>query len=152
MLPPKVPFVVPVKETTSPKLILLPPENFAVPEISSFFTFILIFPAEKIASPTLSVPSPVKLTVARESFSSIEETSRTVPDATSILYSYVREAPGAAAKDISETSKVSPPISAKFTEGTLAVELPSTRVFDFSSDPAKFIVIVFVPTEGRPSG
>ena len=125
---------------------MLPPENSAVPEISRFFTFILIFPAEKIAFPALSVPSPVKVTVARESFNSIEETSRTVPVPTSILY--VQETPGAAAKDISsETFKVPTPFSTKSTEETLAVKLPSTRFFDFRSYLAKFIVIVFVPTE-----
>ena len=167
----KVPLKVPSAEslnftepefvTAPPKMLLLSPENSAVPEfskvpeISRSFTFILIFPAEKIAFPALSVPSPVKLTVALESFSSIEETSRTVPDATSILY--VQETPEAAAKDIfPETFKVPPPVtslfSSKFTEETLAVELPSTRVFDFSSDLNKFIVILFVPTEEPASG
>ena len=169
-------FTEPEFVTAPTKLLLLPPENSAVPafskvppnvlesedkpdtesvapasflkvpEISRFFTFILIFPAEKIAFPALSVPSPVKLTVAWESFSSIKETSRTVPDATSILY--VQETPEAAAKDISpETFKVPPPVSAKSTEGTLADELPRKRFFALSSNPAKFIVILSVPTE-----
>ena len=132
--------------TAPPKLILIPPENSAVLEISRFFTFILIFPVEKIAFPALSVPSPVKVTVARESFNSIEETSRTVPVPTSILY--VQETPGAAAKDIfPETFKVPPPVSAKSTEGTSADELPRTRVFALRSAPDKFIVIFSVPTE-----